>query len=1068
MINDTKKQWEEFKKLPNMKRILSFGGWAYSTEPATYNIIRSAILENRDVFATNVAQFVNDEGIDGVDIDWEYPGAPDIYVNGQPIGQKRDGTDYLKFLMVLKKKLGPGKSLSIAAPASYWYLKAFPIDRIAAVIDYIVYMTYDLHGQWDYGNKTNSINVTAWDEVNLDLNRLCKFACKYGYCPMDICTTELSENDNQADYDPNYNDDPYSDPKLQNQQLCQIYKDPSCDNWLVNEIAQEIIDAMPIIAQIGCYILMSSLKFVLDVGAQFIPGAGRAIDAGLVPDDIKEIFDILTQVGDGLSSFRKPKNIPKGSDDGLRDNGCWPKDIAVGDPGFALLSLDDWQHRSSGAVSSRNNENPNLPPSITLAELILLKIVKETIGMERETTDGIQELLREAQLRAEAAERRFEEERRQREVAEQQREAAEQQREAAEQQQRRERQQREAAEQQREAAEQQREAAEQQREEAEQAQRHERQQREAAEQQTQPTTLHEYLDACHRSVFTKLRVEHNPDLLSRGSLTNPQSKRCPTSLRQWPEFLEQQRRIFGILLDTFPRDSDRLFESEHFLATMGARIGGRSIADEKVLEFFLHNAVEDPVRNIVNQLVNIPDVRQAFDLGDGIVFENHPHALSETAEEVIDRQPRTVPPSTPGHGENLKKLQADQICIYRSDDAQGGRTRAFICEYKPPHKLTAQHLHVGLRVTDIYKEVVNRKTIPTSEDPVARFAYHAERLTASAITQTYHYMIEGGLEYSLLTTGEAIVFLKIDWDEPETLCYHLAVPSVEVAAQTKDAHLCTAVAQYLAFTLLAIDGLGTRSHGQDERNRVTAKLNKWEVSFDLTYRSIPAEDRSFLSDSSPGYQPPTYGNLEETLDRGITPLGQCGARGVLFQVTLLAYGYTFVSKGTIQAFISDLEHEAAVYRRLDDLQGVHVPVFLGAIDLRSMSKTYYFDHRVYIVHLTFMAWGGESLYEAQGVVHTTEEQVKGSLRAIHQHGVIHDDVRAENILLCRETNGVMMIDFERAVLLEPPRLPLARMAPNKRLMQDAPGKRKRHKSGRMTKRFSEDMVMASGLFVASR
>lgn len=74
-------------------------------------------------------------------------------MDGQPIGQKRDGIDYLKFLMVLKKKLGPGKSLSIAAPASYWYLKAFPIDRIAAVIDYIVYMTYDLHGQWDYGNS---------------------------------------------------------------------------------------------------------------------------------------------------------------------------------------------------------------------------------------------------------------------------------------------------------------------------------------------------------------------------------------------------------------------------------------------------------------------------------------------------------------------------------------------------------------------------------------------------------------------------------------------------------------------------------------------------------------------------------------------------------------------------------------------------------------------------------------------------------------------------------------------------------------------------------------------------
>ena len=37
-------------------------------------------------------------------------------------------------------------SISIAAPASYWYLKAFPIGKMSNVLDYIVYMTYDLHG----------------------------------------------------------------------------------------------------------------------------------------------------------------------------------------------------------------------------------------------------------------------------------------------------------------------------------------------------------------------------------------------------------------------------------------------------------------------------------------------------------------------------------------------------------------------------------------------------------------------------------------------------------------------------------------------------------------------------------------------------------------------------------------------------------------------------------------------------------------------------------------------------------------------------------------------------------
>lgn len=143
-----------------MKRVVSIGGWAYSTEPATYNILRQAIIDNRDLFATNIATFLDDEGLDGIDIDWEYPGAPDIEVGGQIIGQETDGADYLSFLTSLRGKVGPDKIVAIAAPASYWYLKAFPIDQIADVVDYIVYMTYDLHGQWDAGNPN------AYDECD--------------------------------------------------------------------------------------------------------------------------------------------------------------------------------------------------------------------------------------------------------------------------------------------------------------------------------------------------------------------------------------------------------------------------------------------------------------------------------------------------------------------------------------------------------------------------------------------------------------------------------------------------------------------------------------------------------------------------------------------------------------------------------------------------------------------------------------------------------------------------------------------------------------------------------------
>lgn len=144
-------EFNNFRFIRGPKKILSFGGWAFSNDAATYDILRRGVQAgNRETLAKNIAKFINDNNLDGVDIDWEYPGATDI--PGTPPGNpKTEGLDYLKFLVVLKDLL-PNKSVSIAAPASYWYLKQFPIKRISQIVDYIVFMTYDLHGQWDAGN----------------------------------------------------------------------------------------------------------------------------------------------------------------------------------------------------------------------------------------------------------------------------------------------------------------------------------------------------------------------------------------------------------------------------------------------------------------------------------------------------------------------------------------------------------------------------------------------------------------------------------------------------------------------------------------------------------------------------------------------------------------------------------------------------------------------------------------------------------------------------------------------------------------------------------------------------
>ncbi|KAG6264087.1 hypothetical protein E4U48_006410 [Claviceps purpurea] len=94
--------------------------------------------------------------------------------------------------------------------------------------------------------------------------------------------------------------------------------------------------------------------------------------------------------------------------------------------------------------------------------------------------------------------------------------------------------------------------------------------------------------------------------------------------------------------------------------------------------------------------------------------------------------------------------------------------------------------------------------------------------------------------------------------------------------------------------------------------------------------------------------------LKRSLYDGIKYQGVFGARGI---VTLLAYGYTFVSKGAVSANIRHLQHEADIYKQLEPIQGVHVPVFLGAIDLREMNKFYWIYPEIRVVYFMFLSWG---------------------------------------------------------------------------------------------------------------
>ncbi|KAG6042058.1 hypothetical protein E4U41_006179 [Claviceps citrina] len=163
--------FKQFKNLRGAKRILSLGGWTYSPKELYLPFFRDGIkADKRDVFAASIARFADAHVLDGIDIVWEMPGSPTV-PGGPPRSNPNEGADYAAFLKVLRSKLHKDKTLSVAAPASYWHLMQFPIVEISRTVDYIVYMTNNLQSQWDSIHKWSDPSCPTNNCVRSPINK---------------------------------------------------------------------------------------------------------------------------------------------------------------------------------------------------------------------------------------------------------------------------------------------------------------------------------------------------------------------------------------------------------------------------------------------------------------------------------------------------------------------------------------------------------------------------------------------------------------------------------------------------------------------------------------------------------------------------------------------------------------------------------------------------------------------------------------------------------------------------------------------------------------------------------
>ena len=141
------------RKYPGLKVLVSVGG--QGTEKVFSTMTKDD--EARKVFADDAVRFVRAYGLDGIDVDWEFPGM-------KKATRSADRTNFTALLATLRASFdeasrqdGKKYYVTVASGAFEQYLNYIEPLKVTPLVDYFFLMTYDFHGQWNEynGHHTN-------------------------------------------------------------------------------------------------------------------------------------------------------------------------------------------------------------------------------------------------------------------------------------------------------------------------------------------------------------------------------------------------------------------------------------------------------------------------------------------------------------------------------------------------------------------------------------------------------------------------------------------------------------------------------------------------------------------------------------------------------------------------------------------------------------------------------------------------------------------------------------------------------------------------------------------------